>query len=123
MALQGNAQCRPWRRVPIRDSTRVFSCRSTKKTREMTKIDNRITANDNDHEVLKSLNRFASATPKMLSVLHWRDAAQGDAMARRTLHRLLDKKLVLKRQAEGNTLWVLSASGARLLREQYDLDA
>lgn len=89
----------------------------------MTTIDNRILANDSEHAILKTLHRFGSTTSKMIATLHWTDAHQGEAMARRTLRRLLDKKLVLKRQSEGNTLWVLSAGGARLLREQYDLEA
>lgn len=89
----------------------------------MTNIDNRTIANEADNNVLKALHKFGWLTPKMLSALLWRDATQGEAMARRTLRRLLDKKHVLKRQSDGNALWVLSAAGARVLQEQYDLDA
>jgi hypothetical protein len=85
--------------------------------------DKRITGEANEHATLKFLHRFGWLTARMVAALQWHDATQGDAMARRTLRRLLDAKLVLKRQANGNDLWMLSAAGARLLREQYDLDA
>ncbi len=89
----------------------------------MTTTDNRITGAAHDSGALLFLHRFGWLTAKMLAAIQWSQASQGEAMARRTLRRLLDAKLVLKRETAGNVLWVLSAAGARALREQFDLDA
>ena len=89
----------------------------------MTTTDKRIIGAEHDSGALLALHKFGWLTVKMLAALQWSQATQGEALARRTLRRLLDTKLVLKREAGGNVLWLLSAAGARTLREQFDLDA
>jgi hypothetical protein len=85
--------------------------------------DKRVTGTENSHATLHLLHRFGWLSTKMVAASHWSEASQGEAMARRTLGNLYDSKLVLHRKAEGTPVWVLSISGARLLRDQYDLDA
>jgi hypothetical protein len=87
------------------------------------KIDNRIKGEESEQALLKSLHKFGWLTAKMAAAMHWNHVSSGEALARRVLLRLLDEKLVLRKTADGNTLWLLSAAGARMLREQYNIDA
>lgn len=87
-------------------------------------LDKRIVQERNRGAVLKWLARFGWLTSRMVASLVWPDAAQAQAMARRTLKTLTDEKLVIARPlAKGGSAYLLSAKGARLLQEQAGIHA
>ncbi|GLS13530.1 hypothetical protein [Hydrogenophaga electricum] len=86
-------------------------------------LDKRIVGERNRTEVLSWLSRFGWLTGRMVAALVWPDAAQAQAMARRTLKALTDEKLVIARAMPKGTVYVLSAKGARLLTEQTGMAA
>jgi hypothetical protein len=87
-------------------------------------LDKRIVGERNRKDALFWLFRFGWLSSRMLSALVWADAAQAQAMARRTLKALGDEKLVITRPLpKGGSAYLLSAKGARLLSEQTGLAA
>lgn len=87
-------------------------------------LDKRLIGERNRTEVLRWLARFGWLTGRMLAALVWPDAAQSQAMARRTLKALADEKLIITRPLpKGGTAYLLSARGARLLSEQTGTEA
>ncbi|WP_334154647.1 hypothetical protein [Tepidimonas sp.] len=88
-----------------------------------TTLDKRIVGERNRTDVLTWLARFGWLTNRMVAALVWSDAAQAQAMARRTLKALTDDKLVIARAMPKGTVYVLSAKGARLLTEQTGMEA
>lgn len=86
--------------------------------------DKRIIHERNRSAVLGWIGRFGWLTSRMISALVWPDAAQAQAMARRTLKALTDDKLVIARaMPKGGAAYLLGAKGARLLREQTGTEA
>lgn len=86
--------------------------------------DKRLTGERNTLAVLSWLHRFGWLTSRMLCGLVWPEAAQGLAMARRTLKRLHDDKLVLVRALpQGGDIYLLSVKGARWLAEATGVPA
>lgn len=82
-------------------------------------LDKRLVQERNRASVLKWLARFGWLTSRMVAALAWPDAAQAQAMARRTLKALTDEKLVIARAlTKGGSAYLLSAKGARYLQEQ-----
>jgi hypothetical protein len=87
-------------------------------------LDKRLVQERNRAAVLKWLARFGWLTSRMVAALVWPDAAQAQAMARRTLKALTDEKLVIARAlTKGGSAYLLSAKGARLLLEQAGVHA
>lgn len=86
-------------------------------------LDKRIVGERNRTDVLTWLARFGWLTSRMVAALVWSDAAQAQAMARRTLKALTDDKLVIARAMPKGTVYVLSAKGSRLLTEQTGMEA
>lgn len=80
--------------------------------------DKRVVGERNTLAVLTALHRFGWLTSAMLSVLVWPERAQGAAMARRTLAKLVQQRLVLRRELPGTACYTLAANGARLLSQQ-----
>jgi hypothetical protein len=86
--------------------------------------DKRLVGERNRTEVLKWLGRFGWLTSRMLAALVWPEAAQSQAMARRTLKALADDKLIMTRTLpKGGSAYLLAAKGARLLAEQTGVEA
>lgn len=87
-------------------------------------IDKRLIAEQNQLAILMNLHRFGWLTSRMLAALVWPNASQPIVLARRTLKKMTDAKLVLKRALpEGGDCFVLSASGARLLNAHEGINA
>lgn len=86
--------------------------------------DKRLVGERNRTEVLTWLARFGWLTSRMVAALVWSDAAQGQAMARRTLKALADDKLIMSRALpKGGAAYLLAAKGARLLAEQTGVES
>lgn len=89
-----------------------------------TTLDKRLVGERNRTDVLTWLARFGWLTARMVTALVWADAAQGQAMARRTLKALADDKLIITRPLpKGGAAYLLSAKGAKLLHEQTGMSA
>lgn len=89
-----------------------------------TTLDKRIIGERNRTDVLMWLARFGWLTSRMVAALVWPDAAQAQAMARRTLKALADDKLIMSRPLpRGGSAYLVSAKGARLLSEQTGMEA
>lgn len=74
--------------------------------------------------VLNSLQRFGWLTSRMISALVWPDKSQSIALTRRSLAKLIEQKLVLRRDIpSGGECYVLSASGARRLTDELGIKA
>lgn len=87
-------------------------------------LDKRLVGERNRTDVLTWLARFGWLTGRMVAALVWADAAQGQAMARRTLKALADDKLIITRPLpKGGAAYLLSAKGAKLLHEQTGMAA
>lgn len=87
-------------------------------------LDKRIIGERNRTDVLTWLARFGWLTGRMVAALVWPDAAQAQAMTRRTLKGLADDKLIMSRPLpKGGAAYLISAKGARLLNEQTGLTA
>ena len=87
-------------------------------------LDKRLVGERNRTDVLTWLARFGWLTARMVPALVWADAAQGQAMARRTLKALADDKLIITRPLpKGGAAYLLSAKGAKLLHEQTGMAA
>lgn len=85
-------------------------------------LDKRLVGERNRTDVLTWLARFGWLTCRMVAALVWPDAAQSQAMARRTLKALGDDKLIITRPLpKGGAAYLLSAKGARLLAEQVGI--
>lgn len=86
--------------------------------------DKRITGEQNANAILSFLNRFGWLTTRMTAELVWPDKSQSLAMAKRTLKRLREKKLVLLRETpDGSECYTLSAQGARQLETELGVAA
>ncbi|MBK6854947.1 MAG: hypothetical protein IPG93_26075 [Burkholderiales bacterium] len=86
--------------------------------------DKRLIGERNRTDVLTWLSRFGWLTSRMTAALVWPNAAQAQAMARRTLTALASEKLIMSRPlTKGGAAYLLSAKGARLLSEQTGLNA
>lgn len=87
-------------------------------------IDKKLKGEQNRLAILCNIHRFGWLTNPMIAALVWPDASQAQAMARRTLHDLIERKLVIQRRlnedAEGFTL---SAAGARHLQKEQGIPA
>lgn len=91
---------------------------------EVKSPDKRLLQEKNRTAVLTWLARFGWLTSRMLAALIWPDAAQSQAMARRTLKTLTDEKLVIARaMSKGGAAYLLAAKGARLLQELTGMNA
>lgn len=87
-------------------------------------IDKRLLGDRNRTEVLTWIARFGWLTSRMIAALVWPEAAQSQAMARRTLKSLVEEKLVISRAlSKGGAAYLLAARGARLLHESTGLNA
>lgn len=87
-------------------------------------LDKRMVGERNRSDVLRWLARFGWLTARMVAALVWPEAAQAQAMARRTLKTLCDEKLIITRPLpKGGAAYLLSAKGARLLAEQTGMAA
>lgn len=96
----------------------------TDNNNETQPLDKRIVQERNRSDVLMWLARFGWLTSRMLAALVWPDAAQAQAMARRTLKALLDDKLIISRAlSKGGAVYLLSAKGAKLIGEQRGVAA
>lgn len=87
--------------------------------------DKRITGERNAAAVLHYLHRFGWLSIRMVGALVWGDASQPESMARRTLKRLVDDKLVLRRAVPegGAEVYTLGAAGAKRLKDELGVDA
>lgn len=87
-------------------------------------IDKKLKGEQNLLAILHNLNRFGWLTTSMVAAIVWPNASQAQAMARRTLQTLVERKLVIKRRlnedADGYTL---SAAGARHLQKEHHIAA
>ena len=87
-------------------------------------LDKKIKGEQNRLAILCNLQRFGWLTCPMIAALVWPNSSQAQAMARRTLQALVERKLVLKRRlnedADGFTL---SATGARYLQKEHGIAA
>ena len=79
--------------------------------------DGRVTAQQNELDILTYINRFGWLRSRDLAALIWPEAKTSDsamAMAQRTLKRLKDGGQILHRIApDGATVYALSEAGAR----------
>jgi len=80
---------------------------------------------ENELNILEHLHRFGWLTTRMVSALVWPNASQGESMARRTLKRLADSKLILRRPLSSGKMevYTLSTSGAKQLRDVLGISA
>lgn len=86
--------------------------------------DKRLIGKQNQESILIYLNRFGWLTIGMLAKLVWSSASQASALARRTMQRMLDDKLVVKRALTPNMYcYTLSAQGSKYLKEKIGIPA
>lgn len=88
-------------------------------------LDKRIIGERSRAELLHWIYRFGWLTSRMCAALVWPTAAQGWPMARRTLKAMLEEGLLIKRAVAGSgtDVYLLSAKGARLLRDLTGAEA
>lgn len=88
------------------------------------KIDNKIKGIQNKDSVLKFLNRFGWLTSQMIASLVWPESNQSLVLSNRMLIKLLDEKLVTKRQLDdGLYCFCLSAQGAKYLIKKFNINS
>ena len=89
--------------------------------------DGRITAQQNELDILTNINRFGWLRSRDLAALIWPESKTIDsatAMAQRTLKRLKDGGQILHRIApDGATVYALSEAGARRIGNEQGVDA
>ena len=89
--------------------------------------DGRVTAQQNELDILTYINRFGWLRSRDLAALIWPEAKTSDsamAMAQRTLKRLKDGGQILHRIApDGATVYALSEAGARRIGNERGVDA
>lgn len=87
-------------------------------------IDKKIKGEHNRLAILSNLHKFGWLTCPMIAALVWPESSQAQAMARRTLHTLIEGKLILKRRLNDDVDgYTLSASGARYLQSEHGITA
>lgn len=87
-------------------------------------LDKRIVGELNRRKILSMLFRFGWLTSRMVAGLVWGQASQAWPMARRTLKTMQDDGMVIKRALpQGGDAYLLSARGARSLKENEGLEA
>lgn len=88
-------------------------------------LDKRLIGERSRTNLLHWIYRFGWLTSRMAAALGWPSAAQGWQMARRTLKAMQEDGLVIKRAlpGAGTDAFLLSAKGARLLREMTGAEA
>ena len=88
-------------------------------------LDKRLIGERSRANLLHWIYRFGWLTSRMAAELGWPSAAQGWPMARRTLKSMLEEGLVIKRAlpGSGTDAYLLSAKGARLLRDMTGAEA
>lgn len=88
-------------------------------------LDKRLVGERSRANLLHWIYRFGWLTSRMAAGLCWPSAAQGWQMARRTLNSMLEEGLIIKRAlpGAGTDAFLLSAKGARLLRDTTGADA
>lgn len=88
-------------------------------------LDKRIVGERSRANLLHFIHRFGWLTSRMCAALVWTSAAQGWPMARRTLKAMLEEGLLIKRAVPGSgtDAYLLSAKGARLLRDMTGAEA
>lgn len=105
-------------------STVLPTCSTSTEDAIPVTLDKRLIGERNRTAVLTWLSRFGWLTGRMVAALVWPDATQGQAMTRRLLKTLADDGLIMSRPLpKGGTAYLLSARGARLLKEQTGVDA
>jgi len=88
-------------------------------------LDKRIVGEMNRLKICRYVFRFGWLTSRMVAALVFEHASQAWPLARRTLKAMLDDGILIKRPIPqcGVDAYLLSAKGARFLREQDGVDA